>query len=204
MEAAFKKETNELNLLDQSNRDILSKTIRPDARADITISQAEKVRGDTILKAAEASNFLSGFLSEKVQKTLYVGLADTKKLRSFSIGRGIFMSEKASTDVFVHEIGHVIESANPKVFELCKGFLYHRIGSEKPSTIFRGKSEVGAEDDWRKAFGASAKYVGKWYPDGTEILSMGLEKLFNDPRGFAVADPEFFKFIIGIVTGTLL
>ena len=49
-----------------------------------------------------------------------------------------------------------------------------------------------------------AFYTGKEYPDkATEIVSMGLELLYEDPYNFAKADPEFFDFIMGILDGEL-
>lgn len=31
------------------------------------------------------------------------------------------------------------------------------------------------------------------------MLTMGFERLYNDPQGFAVKDPEYFDFIINLV-----
>lgn len=38
--------------------------------------------------------------------------------------------------------------------------------------------------------------MGKIYPDGTEILTMGIERLHADPIEFYMNDPEYFKFVI--------
>lgn len=60
------------------------------------------------------------------------------------------------------------------------------------------------EDKYGAAFGDAKWYVGKHYPSGdTEILSMGLEKLYDSPLDFAEKDPEFFKFLLGILDGSL-
>ena len=50
----------------------------------------------------------------------------------------------------------------------------------------------------RKAF-----YTGKEYKNASEILSMGLQLLYEDPVTFARYDREFFKFIVGILRGDL-
>lgn len=49
-----------------------------------------------------------------------------------------------------------------------------------------------------------AYYNGKKYDHpSTEILSMGLEMLYLDPVTFARVDPEYFKFIVGVLRGDL-
>ncbi|MCX6848226.1 MAG: hypothetical protein NTY98_04845 [Verrucomicrobia bacterium] len=41
-------------------------------------------------------------------------------------------------------------------------------------------------------------YMGRFYPgaDGTEILTMGIERLHRGPVDFYVNDPEYFEFVI--------
>lgn len=75
-------------------------------------------------------------------------------------------------------------------------------------------NEVGNEDSFQKSFGArngetkprvsSKFYAGKSYKGGyTEIMSMGLEELYHDPIGFAERDPEYFKFVVGALDGSI-
>lgn len=89
--------------------------------------------------------------------------------------------------------------------------------------------EVGNKDNFDKATravftevfqeGASetmAHYAGKVYRDpknlmepfaeptvrATEIVSVGMEMLYHAPDRFAEADPEYFEFMVGIVSGS--
>jgi hypothetical protein len=65
-----------------------------------------------------------------------------------------------------------------------------------------GEDEIGNEDDFRAAFGKLGCYVGKKYGSGshmTEIVTMGLQKLYDDPMTFARNDPEFCTFILGLL-----
>ena len=41
-------------------------------------------------------------------------------------------------------------------------------------------------------------YMGKEYPDrgGTEIITMGVEMLYNDPQKLAKGDPDYFDFLL--------
>lgn len=47
-------------------------------------------------------------------------------------------------------------------------------------------------------------YVGKIYPGDryTEMLSMGLERLYNNAALFAREDPEYFNLILQLVRST--
>lgn len=88
-----------------------------------------------------------------------------------------------------------------------------------------GAREVGNEDDFAAAFDRTSWTPGKEYPSDrvdksgakssafyagknynnkeTELTSMGMELLYVDPAGFAARDPEFFKFIVGTLDGTI-
>ena len=69
-----------------------------------------------------------------------------------------------------------------------------------------GANEIGNEDDFGKLFKdpATAAYCGKYYgANDSEITSMGVELLYKDPVGFAKKDPEFFRFIVGQLRGSL-
>ena len=65
--------------------------------------------------------------------------------------------------------------------------------------------EVGWDDQFHKAMLLNPRYVGKYYASqDTEVLSMGVEKLLTDPVHFAKEDPEYFKLVVGILSGRLL
>ena len=111
--------------------------------------------------------------------------------------------------VFVHEMGHALER-DAGFSSLARGFLHKRCGDEKPHAMRSdGDSGVewGREDDFAKAFGEDAGYVGRYYgaSEGsyTEIFSMGLELLYRNPVKFARSDPEYFNFIVGAMRGDI-
>ncbi len=110
--------------------------------------------------------------------------------------------------ITVHELAHHIECTTPGIFEQCRAFLLSRAKpGEQPRRLsaitgnynFR-PSEIAIEDEW-VARGGNV-YAGKVYPDpirATEILSVGLERLYREPAKFARDDPQFFKFILGVL-----
>lgn len=127
---------------------------------------------------------------------------------------GAFMAANSSVRTYVHELGHRLEDEIPNAKKLANEFRSMRIARAGTKDVKMadfcpdcgyGPDEVGNPDDWEKLFGAKhARYVGKSYKSGsTEVISMGLEKLFEDPVNMAKVDPEYFDFIVGILRGEL-
>lgn len=118
-------------------------------------------------------------------------------------------AEDQHAQTAVHELGHVIEFTKPGVKEAANAFLAHRCGDEPIVPLAKaipkagyGKDEVGRKDHFDKAFGEHhAYYVGKQYAGGaTEVISMGLEKLYTDPVSFLQADPEYCQFLFHVLS----
>ena len=162
--------------------------------------------------AREASEFLSAML-HKDSENANAGSVVVHSLRAGKDGRAyaasnhVALGKNSTTATAVHEIGHVLE--RDRSFEvLATGFLAKRCGNEVPHVMYRSmmlnRPEYGREDRFGDAFGDSAGYVGKYYRHGaTEIFSMGLEKLYTDPVGFAKKDPEYFNFMVGAMSGKI-
>lgn len=109
----------------------------------------------------------------------------------------------------VHEFGHHVEHTIPGVREAANAFLAHRVGDE-PETrladLFPGfdRYVTGKKDHFDDYFqGSRAYYVGRTYGDSTEVISMGMQAIAEDPGGFAARDPEYAKLILGILDGSL-
>jgi hypothetical protein len=120
--------------------------------------------------------------------------------------------EGQSAGVIVHEVGHGMEYKMPGAQAAALEFLRYRLKGEAPvrlKDVFPGgiyrDNETGAKDDFGRYFeGSGAYYVGKVYPDGgTEVVSMGVQALYEDPARFAAADPEYFAFTLGVLRGEL-
>jgi hypothetical protein len=136
-----------------------------------------------------------------------------KSTRAFAnkAQKKIVVKDYEKDHTMIHEMGHHIEFWMPGAEAAAREFLAHRVGSEPlrklkdvlPQSNY-DFSEKGRKDEFDKVFGANAWYVGKHYDSGaTEIISMGVEKLYTDPVGFARKDPEYFKFILGILDGSM-
>lgn len=84
-----------------------------------------------------------------------------------------------------HEIGHMVEWNNEEVVRLEKEFVENRTKGESPSRlqdIFPGMDygydEVTLKDDF------ISPYIGKTYDNATEVLSMGLQGIFESKELF--------------------
>ena len=116
----------------------------------------------------------------------------------------ITISSKDSLGVYIHESMHWLEEANPKMLANSMAFLEYRTKGEtaeklsKLTGIKEYKSIEKAKAD--KFFNA---YCGKVYDDATEIMSMGIQRLFEEPKKFLEEDKEYFDFVIANLQGKI-
>jgi hypothetical protein len=121
------------------------------------------------------------------------------------------------TWIIVHELGHWLESVSPVIHERVVQFLKRRAGTERPQKLsalteqgFYKNDEYAVKDEFREP------YVGKYYPQpagkwtprklpkwedvyASEVISMGLQYLYEDPVLFAKQDPDMFDFIFDVL-----
>jgi hypothetical protein len=153
-----------------------------------------------------------------------------KKSRAFSrVGEGIFVSRDENIRTIIHELGHQLEDNTPWIKNMVKKWMQERLDKGRKALedklkkttdptkregimqkllkytmrplnkIYKTKQydswEVAFEDDFLDA------YVGKVYQDGsTEIVSMGLERMYHNPVQFQRSDPDHFDLMLRIQT----
>lgn len=133
-------------------------------------------------------------------------------------GEIVEISSAGRIATVVHELGHHIEE-KPGVKELAIKFYKYRCGDEKPTPMEKitGSGvmlgEYGRKDNFDRYFTkpSDAYYCGKSYGRSgstsnngekvldTEIISMGIQALYEDPVGFCSKDPEYAAFIIYVL-----
>lgn len=133
---------------------------------------------------------------------------------------GIFLSKESATGTVVHELAHAIERQNPTVHRATLRFLQSRTANDKTRPLNDLAAERGLTNRYgpREVARADAffvPYVGRIYrssyeplrggyvPQSTEVLAMGMERMFDDPVGFFQEDEGHFELIAAILTGTL-
>lgn len=129
---------------------------------------------------------------------------------------GFRLSENSpEARIAVHEIGHHMEHINPAVMYRANEFLRMRIAEsgthDVPMTNYKDSyepHEIGNEDgfgDLHAGDKRRAAYNGKRYEDGaTEVISMGMGAIQEIGMEFAERDEEYFRFMIGVLDGSLL
>jgi hypothetical protein len=150
---------------------------------------------------------------------------DEKNERAYCSVVELHLHPSGNATTYAHELGHVLES-KPTIRRAAVEFHAARCRPEDEVSI-RDKypdsgyhpSERGNPDKFADAIKAvygenefsdsqlRAHYVGKVYRDGsgnvgaTEVVSMGLQMMHDNPAAFASADPEYFDFMVAVMTG---
>jgi hypothetical protein len=149
------------------------------------------------------------FLSSVVHKDLVPEYSLVKATPANPRGQFLFNTRVAEVrnDAanIIHEITHAIENQIPGIQKKCSDFLTKRADG-KPTQLLSGLTGISDyglerawEDSWKQLGGSP--YSGKYYSQGgiTEVLTMGAQRLYEDPIGFAKNDPEYFSFVISIL-----
>lgn len=129
-------------------------------------------------------------------KTIYLGTG----VRSTDDQRSI---DSASRRTIAHELAHSWD-AIPGVREQSIAFLERRTAGS-PDALY-ARSSFGKEEIYREG-GFFHRYVGIIYRSddgnfhGTEVLSMGFQRMRYDPAEFARQDPDHFDFVYSIMRG---
>jgi len=123
-------------------------------------------------------------------------------------GVGVALSQEDEPWVVVHELGHWLDEA-PNILKKSTAFLARRtVDDPAPVKLNALTSNRSYEDhEITRPDKFMHPYIGKQYAnkdgysDATEIMSMGLQLMYQDPWKFAQEDPDMFDFIWNTVRG---
>ncbi|MFM6196310.1 MAG: hypothetical protein ACKPEN_17425 [Planktothrix sp.] len=111
----------------------------------------------------------------------------------------VYMGVESSSTV-IHEMSHWLEEKVPGIRREVVDFYNKRTKGEDLVRLrdvtgnkAYGEDEVTRTDKWLHP------YMGKEYKDASEILSMGMEMMYENPAYLAKNDPEMFDFIYSVV-----
>jgi hypothetical protein len=132
----------------------------------------------------------------------------------------IAASAHCEARTFVHELGHAFDATTraggESVLDRSIEFLEYRTAG-RPDVLLSdvtgipyGPGEKTRDGGFQEHFGADGWYMSKSYRnrkkggaiDGSELISMAIERLYAEP-GAMVADPEYLKFVLGVMDGSL-
>ena len=164
-------------------------------------------------KAADEAQKRKGFMIRSQQ--------EEKERRPISEREAELNNEVGFLDIdsLIHEFAHMVEVANPHIQDSCQKFLNKRTQNELPMSLnelwlnapettheLKKQFPLGPYNDneMAKPDNFFNPYCGKFYPNGeTEIFSMGVVKLVQDPINFKKEDPEYFSFIVKLMRGDI-
>lgn len=127
------------------------------------------------------------------------------ELHSIYLGDNPRWSASNQAHIIAHESGHLLEGADRRWFERAREFLRHRAGDDPLGPTVDFPSPM-APTGWRDNFDnpySGTVYMKNGRVMGTEIISSGMEQLFEDPWKFRATDEEYFDFIVGLLRGWL-
>ena len=175
-----------------------------DKRGIISISYetqkaAEKLKGST--RVSDGVLIAERYTAKDLLRDIVVGT--TRDVRAYAnpeVFRIRINPNITDASVVAHEITHVTE-VRGGVLQKALDFLALRSKGEKPVSLKKltgvksyKKWEFAYKDKWVELGGRA--YAGKIYPDATEILTMGIERLHKNPAQFYKTDPQYFEFVI--------
>ncbi len=216
--ADYKEATAKLEAEQKIQRDILLSHIKATDPQKIQANFGRGLTANTPMKkeTLKGLEFVQSILAKAHDVPLNANFIKAGRrahaMKLYGLDTKIQMGSDSSARTSAHELGHAIEFHMPNAKNLANDFWKSRVGNELPVSMKRmfpgyryGRSERGRKDEFDKMHDGDmnrAYYTGKIYDDkSTEII--GVETLYHDPAGFAVKDPEYFRFICGVVTGKL-
>lgn len=112
----------------------------------------------------------------------------------------ITLDQRTPPEVIVHELGHWLEMNEPAIMDAAKEFLRRRTAGETAQPLRKltgldyGPTELARPDKFRNPYiGRAYERNGKVF--ATEVISMGLQYLYEDAYGLSVGDPDYFEFL---------
>lgn len=156
-------------------------------------------------------------LTQKINKTnqLLSGIIDKNYIPDFSpfangqVGRAnasgniINITSKEPVEIYIHESMHWLERVNPKMLANSLAFLEYRTKGEEAQSLKKLTKVNYRANEYAKPDKFFDAYCGKIYDNATEIMSMGIQRLFEHPKEFMEEDKEYFDFVIANLQGKI-
>lgn len=186
--------------LNNKKIDMVAKNLNFKNGGIITIG---KTTNTTKNVAMQLQKDLSNVIHQDLIKGLKLETNYTKSDRNYfsSTENKIFINKDTKRLTAIHETMHWLEHNNKDISSKVQEFLEYRTKGEKaqklrdlvPNSNYE-KDEIAKKDNFFRP------YCGKIYQDGaTEILSMGLQEIYENAIDFSKNDPEYFNFVIDII-----
>ena len=114
---------------------------------------------------------------------------------------GLHLNANTKDSTYFHEVGHYLADINKNVRQRAIDFYDVRTKGEVSVKLKEITDNIGyADHEISKLDKFLDPYMGKVYGGGSnEIVSMGVQMLYEDPITLAELDPDYFDFIYNLV-----
>lgn len=155
-------------------------------------------------KVEETNNLLNGIINKDYIPDFRPVASGFNGNRAYASGNTIQLNSLDSVYTSIHECMHWLEGVNPEILANSKAFLKYRTKNDEEKTLRQLTDNKNYKWNERaKADKFFSPYCGKEYMVATEIMSMGVQQLFEHPETFYKEDREYFNFVIGNLRGEL-
>lgn len=178
---------------------------------DLTVIRTSEIKAPAMIKkAAQAQDWLKRTVnSERLAKAGDASVEILKGRAHYNYPElKLSLDRTDSIATYIHEFGHHLQHKDRKgLFAREREFLARRAGPNPSFVSVGGPKEIGFDDDFvaRGGDAYSGKvygYVGSQKSPSTadwffgEVVSTGLERLYQNPAKFLREDKDFFDFIV--------
>lgn len=201
----LRKERDELSSkiisFDKDRRKAISEALKIKDGAEFNIQVNKK----SVLynKTQETNELLTGIVNKKYLPN-FNPEAKGRSGRACQSGNYLRLEGDDTVVTHIHEAMHWLELVNPDMLANSKAFLEYRTKDETAEKLRKITSNKSyTSDEISKKDNFFSPYCGKQYDDATEIMSMGVQRLFEHPDDFIKTDREYFDFVIANLQGKL-
>lgn len=156
---------------------------------------------DTATHATKLGVEAAGRLLGKLEQPLDPIVLGATDWRSHQSKDTINMHPSSQADVFIHELGHIIEHQRPDVLAMSVAYLERRCAGETPQPMNQLQPGYAYEDgEMARPDRFIDPYTGKDYGGkASEVLSMALQSLYAKPRQLYTSDPDLMAYAVGAI-----
>lgn len=174
-------------------------------KSNVNIINTDAVNNSKTMvsKVKAASEFIRAAMNGYLDNE-FLTIVKIKDNRPYYADGTININEKTDVKIIIHEMAHAAENHNA-VLKAAVDFWERRTAGKQ----YKKLSDINKAfrpDEIYKEGGFSNVYIGKIYQArpgqrnykgirATEIISMGLEKMYQDPAAFYKEDKDYFDFI---------
>lgn len=160
-------------------------------------------KGSKLTQKVNKTNELLSGIIEKNYLPDFSPFANGQTGRANAAGNIINITSKDSIGTYIHESMHWLEKVNPEMLANSMAFLEYRTKGEAEQNLKRLTKINYKASEYAKPDKFFNPYCGKVYDNATEIMSMGVQRLFEHPKEFMEEDKEYFNFVIANLQGKI-